>query len=39
MANILVVDDDPDFVRATKLVLEKNGHEVITASSGDSGPH
>jgi CheY-like chemotaxis protein len=37
MAKILVVDDDPDFVRATKLVLEKNGHEVITASSGDSG--
>jgi CheY-like chemotaxis protein len=37
MAKILVVDDDPDFVRATKLVLEKNGHEVISASSGDSG--
>jgi CheY-like chemotaxis protein len=37
MAKILVVDDDPDFVRATMLVLEKNGHEVITASSGDSG--
>jgi CheY-like chemotaxis protein len=37
MAKILVVDDDPDFVRATKLVLEKNGHEVVTASSGDSG--
>jgi CheY-like chemotaxis protein len=37
MAKILVVDDDPDFVRATKLVLEKNGHEVIAASSGDSG--
>jgi CheY-like chemotaxis protein len=37
MAKILVVDDDPDFVRATKLVLEKNGHDVITASSGDSG--
>jgi CheY-like chemotaxis protein len=37
MAKILVVDDDPDFVRATKIVLEKNDHEVITASSGDSG--
>ena len=37
MAKILVVDDDPDFVRATKLVLEKNGHEVISASSGDTG--
>jgi len=37
MAKILVVDDDPDFVRATKIVLEKNDHEVITASSGDTG--
>jgi CheY-like chemotaxis protein len=37
MAKILVVDDDPDFVRATKIILEKNNHEVITATSGDSG--
>lgn len=37
MAKILVVDDDPDFVRATKIVLEKYDHEVITASSGDTG--
>jgi CheY-like chemotaxis protein len=37
MAKILVVDDDPDFVSATKIVLEKNNHEVIAAASGDSG--
>ncbi len=37
MAKILVVDDDPDFVDATKIVLEKNDHEVIAASSGDTG--
>lgn len=37
MARILVVDDDPDFVSATKIVLEKYDHEVISASSGDTG--
>ena len=37
MAKILIVDDDPDFVRATRLILEKNNHQVITASSGDAG--
>jgi CheY-like chemotaxis protein len=37
MAKILVVDDDPDFVSATKIVLEKYNHEVIAAASGDSG--
>lgn len=37
MAKILVVDDDPDFVNATKIVLEKNHHEVISAPSGDAG--
>lgn len=36
MANpkILVVDDDPDIVETTKIVLEANGYEVATASSG-----
>jgi CheY-like chemotaxis protein len=37
MAKILVVDDDPDFVSATKLILEKNNHTVISADSGDAG--
>lgn len=37
MAKILLVDDDPDFVEVTKLILEKNGHKVIIASSGEEG--
>lgn len=37
MAKILVIDDDPDFVEATRLVLEKAGHKVISASSGNAG--
>jgi CheY-like chemotaxis protein len=37
MPKILVVDDDPDFVSATKIILEKNNHIVISAPSGDTG--
>ena len=37
MAKILVVDDDPDFVEATRLVLEAEGHQVTSASDGDRG--
>jgi CheY-like chemotaxis protein len=37
MAKILVVDDDPDFVEATRMVLEPAGYEVITAADGDEG--
>ncbi len=37
MAKILVVDDDPDFIEMTRLVLEKAGHHVVTAASGDAG--
>lgn len=37
MAKILVVDDDPDFVNATKIVLEEHDHEVIAAPSGETG--
>ena len=36
MAKILVVDDDPDFVEATRMVLDKAGHKVISASNGKS---
>ncbi len=36
-AKILLVDDDPDFVEATKLVLESEPYEVIIASDGDEG--
>jgi response regulator RpfG family c-di-GMP phosphodiesterase len=37
MAKILITDDDPDFVNATRIVLEKNNHQVITAERGDLG--
>lgn len=37
MAKILVVDDDPDFVDATRMVLEKEGHTVIHAGNGSQG--
>ncbi len=37
MPKILVVDDDPDFVEVTRIVLEKAGHQVIEARSGDLG--
>jgi CheY-like chemotaxis protein len=34
MAYILVVDDDPDFVEATRIVLEHEGHTVTSAAGG-----
>jgi CheY-like chemotaxis protein len=37
MAKILIVDDDPDFTATTRMVLEKAGHTVINATSGDKG--
>jgi DNA-binding response OmpR family regulator len=37
MNKILVVDDDPDFVEATRLVLERSGYYVISAADGDKG--
>ncbi len=37
MPKILVVDDDPDFAEVTRIVLEKAGHQVIEARSGDLG--
>lgn len=35
MAKILIVDDDPDFVETTRIVLEQEGHETVAAASGD----
>ena len=35
MATILVVDDDPDFVEITRLILKSEGYVVRTASNGD----
>ncbi len=37
MAKILVIDDDPDFVVAVRMVLEANGFEVESAADADEG--
>jgi two-component system, OmpR family, response regulator len=37
MSKILVVDDDPDVVAACRLVLEKEGYEVVSAVNADEG--
>ncbi len=34
---ILLIDDDPDFVKATRMVLESKPYQVLTASNGDEG--
>jgi len=34
---ILVVDDDPDFLYALRLMLEKGGYVVVTAESAEDG--
>jgi len=34
MAKILIVDDDPDFVKLTQRILRTKGHETMVASSG-----
>jgi CheY-like chemotaxis protein len=34
-AKILVVDDDPDIIKATSRVLESRGYRVITALNGE----
>ncbi|MDQ0918265.1 hypothetical protein [Paenibacillus sp. V4I5] len=35
MTTVLVVDDDLNICRITKLYLEKNGYMVITANDGE----
>ena len=34
---ILLIDDDPDFVQATKKVLESKPYDVIVAYNGEEG--
>jgi DNA-binding Lrp family transcriptional regulator/CheY-like chemotaxis protein len=34
---VLVVDDDPDFVESTRIVLHKEGFGVLSAPDGDEG--
>jgi two-component system alkaline phosphatase synthesis response regulator PhoP len=36
-SKILLIDDDPDFVEATKTILESNRYNVIVASEGETG--
>ena len=37
MANILIVDDSPTEIHVFKTMLEKNGHSVSVAESGEEG--
>ena len=37
VAKILIVDDDPDILEAGRLVLEREGHEVVCASNRAEG--
>jgi len=37
MAKILVVDDDRDFIKITRMILQSGGYDVITAASGEEG--
>jgi CheY-like chemotaxis protein len=36
MSKILIVDDDPDFVEATRIVLQGAGYDTVSAASGDA---
>ena len=37
MALILIVDDDPDMVESSKVVLESRGYETVSAGSREDG--
>ncbi len=37
MADILIIDDDPDVIRLIEFALKRAGHTVLTASNGESG--
>jgi DNA-binding response OmpR family regulator len=39
MPKILLIDDDPDFCYAVRMVLEREGFEVETAATGEEGVH
>ena len=36
-SKILLIDDDPDFIGAVKIVLDENGYDVIVAYTGEDG--
>ena len=37
MAKVLIVDDSPTEVHVLQIMLTKNGHEVVVATSGEDG--
>jgi DNA-binding response OmpR family regulator len=37
MALIAIIDDDPDIIEASSLVLKSKGYEVVTAGNPDDG--
>jgi DNA-binding response OmpR family regulator len=37
VVKILIVDDDPDMVEATRIVLERDGHSVVSAPGLEEG--
>ncbi len=37
MALIAIIDDDPDIIEASSLVLKSKGYEVVTASNPEDG--
>ncbi len=37
MPKILVVDDDPDFIKITRTILQSQNYQVITAPNGEQG--
>jgi CheY-like chemotaxis protein len=37
MAKILVVDDDPDFIKITRMILQSRNYQVLTAANGEKG--
>ena len=37
MTTILVIDDDPDILEASSLILKANGYNVFTANNPDDG--
>jgi CheY-like chemotaxis protein len=34
---ILIVDDDPDFIKTTKMILMTDGYEIVTAGDSKEG--
>lgn len=37
MSKILIIDDDPDIIEASRLLLESKGHQVLSAGDTEEG--